>query len=222
MKWLLLFFPLWLFADEMKKDGLFSGRVVTAHEEAGLIRVHVEFENLKYLNKKNIVEFWKNNDTEKRCKARVVGKSNTYMLLKVYKYDYCARQLFIERGAYVKFYSEDLVSNIKTGRELMEILLKKRLGIKGQLEEAKKNLDNYMTKVDTVNKRYEVLIMKLTMEQKKEISYLDEDKNTTFSRYKELETRLDEVEHKLQQYQVSDENLNQDRWSLDSKLYYRK
>lgn len=222
MKWVLLFFPLWLFADEMKKDGLFSGRVVTAHEEAGLIRVHVEFENLKYLNKKNIVEFWKNNDTEKRCKARVVGKSNTYMLLKVYKYDYCARQLFIERGAYVKFYSEDLVSNIKTGRELMEILLKKRLGIKGQLEEAKKNLDNYMTKVDTVNKRYEVLIMKLTMEQKKEISYLDEDKNTTFSRYKELETRLDEVEHKLQQYQVSDENLNQDRWSLDSKLYYRK
>ena len=191
MKWVLLFFPLWLFADEMKKDGLFSGRVVTAHEEAGLIRVHVEFENLKYLNKKNIVEFWKNNDTEKRCKARVVGKSNTYMLLKVYKYDYCARQLFIERGAYVKFYSEDLVSNIKTGRELMEILLKKRLGIKGQLEEAKKNLDNYMTKVDTVNKRYEVLIMKLTMEQKKEISYLDEDKNTTFSRYKELETRLD-------------------------------
>lgn len=222
MKWVLLFLPLWLFADEMKKDGLFSGRVVTAHEEAGLIRVHVEFENLKYLNKKNIVEFWKNNDTEKRCKARVVGKSNTYMLLKVYKYDYCARQLFIERGAYVKFYSEDLVSNIKTGRELMEILLKKRLGIKGQLEEAKKNLDNYMTKVDTVNRRYEVLIIKLQMEQKKEISYLDEDKNTTFSRYKELETRLDEVEHKLQQYQVSDENLNQDRWSLDSKLYYRK
>jgi hypothetical protein len=222
MKWVLVFFPLWLFAAEMKKDGLFSGRVVTVHEEAGLIRVHLEFENLKYLNKKNIVEFWKNNDTEKRCKARIVGKTNAYMLLKVYKYDYCARQLFIERGAYVKFYSEDLVSNIKTGRELMEILLKKRLGIKGQLEEAKKNLDNYMTKVDTVNKRYEVLIMKLQMEQKKEISYLDEDKNTTFSRFKELEARLDEVEHKLQKYQVSDENLNQDRWSLDSKLYYRK
>jgi len=222
MKWILLILPFCLFEKKKKKEGIFSGRVVTTHEDAGLIRVHLEFENLKYLNKKNIVEFWKDNDTHRRCKARVVGKSNTYMLLKVYKYDFCARKLFIERGATVKFYSEDLVANIKTGRELMEILLKKRLGIKGQLEEAKKNLDNYMTKVDAVNKRYEILITKLQMEQKKEISYLDEDKNTTFSRYKELEARLDEVEHKLQRYQVNDENLYQDRWSLDSKLYYRK
>jgi predicted nuclease with TOPRIM domain len=152
----------------------------------------------------------------------VIGKSNTYLLLKVYKYEYCAKELFIERGSYVKFYSEDLVRNIKIGRELIEILLKKRLGIKGQLEGAKKNLDNYITKVDTVNSRYMVLRDKLEQEWKKEISYLEEDKNTTFGRYKELEIRLDEVEHKLQKYQVGDENLNLDRWSLDPRLYYRK
>lgn len=222
MRWIIFLIPFCLSANEMKKDGIFSGRVVSTHAEVGLIRVHVHFENLKYINKKDIVEFWKDLDTDKRCQARVIGKSNEYMLLKVYKYESCARQLFIERGSYVKFYSADLVANIKTGRELMEILLKKRLGIKGQLEEAKKNLDNYMTKVDAVNKRYEVLRIKLEQEWKKEISYLDEDKNTTFSRYKELEARLDEVEHKLQKYQVSDQNLDLDRWSLDSRLYYRK
>lgn len=222
MKWLLAFIPLIIFANEMDKDGIFSGRVVTTHPQAGLIRVYFKFDNLKYINKRDVVEFWKNQDTQNRCQAKVLGKSNDYLLLKVYKYDFCARKLFIERGSYVKFYSEDLLANIKTGRELMEILLKKRLGIKGQLEEAKKNLENYMTKVEAVNKRYEVLRIKLEQEWQKEIAYLDEDKNTTFSRYKELETRLDEVEHKLQRYQVSDQNLDLDRWSLDSQLYYRK
>ena len=222
MKWFLFFLPFCLCAEEMKKDGIFSGRVVTTHAEAGIIRVQVDFPNFKYLNKKDTVEFWKAFDTERRCKARVVGKSNEYMLLKVYKYEFCAKTLFIERGSYVRFYSENLVSNIKTGRELIEVLLKKRLGIKGQMEEAKKGLDNYMAKVDGINKRYEILRVKLEQEWKKEISYLDEDKNTTFSRYKELETRLDEVEHKLEKYQVSDENLYLDRWSLDPKLYYRK
>ena len=222
MKWFLFFLPLCLCAEEMKKDGIFSGRVVTTHAEAGIIRVQVDFPNFKYLNKKDTVEFWKAFDTERRCKARVVGKSNDYMLLKVYKYEFCAKTLFFERGSYVRFYSENLVSNIKTGREMIEVLLKKRLGIKGQMEEAKKGLDNYMAKVDGINKRYEILRIKLEQEWKKEISYLDEDKNTTFSRYKELETRLDEVEHKLEKYQVSDENLYLDRWSLDPKLYYRK
>ncbi|MFI5391909.1 MAG: hypothetical protein ACHQYQ_11160, partial [Bacteriovoracales bacterium] len=89
-------------------------------------------------------------------------------------------------------------------------------------EDAKKSMDNYMGKVDSINKRYEVLRGKLEQEWKKEISYMDEDKNTTFSRYKELEIRLDEVEHKLQKYQVGDQNLNLDRWSLDPRLYYRK
>ena len=222
MRWFLFFLPFCLCAEEMKKDGIFSGRVVTTHAEAGIIRVQVDFPNFKYLNKKDTVEFWKAFDTQRRCKARVVGKSNEYMLLKVYKYEFCAKTLFIERGSYVRFYSENLVSNIKTGRELIEVLLKKRLGIKGQMEEAKKGLDNYMAKVDGINKRYEILRIKLEQEWKKEISYLDEDKNTTFSRYKELETRLDEVEHKLEKYQVSDENLYLDRWSLDPKLYYRK
>ncbi len=222
MKWFFLFFPILLLAEEMDKEGIFSGRVSTTHTQAGLIRVHVEFENLKYLNKKDTVEFWKGLDTQKRCSAKVIGKSNIDILLKVYKYESCAKELFIERGSYVKFYSQDLVNNIKTGRELIEILLKKRLGIRGQMEDAKKNLDNYMAKVDAVNKRYEVLRVKLEQEWKKEISYLDEDKNTSFSRYKELEIRLDEVEHKLQKYQVGDENLNLDRWSLDPRLYYRK
>jgi hypothetical protein len=222
MKWFLLIFPIFLNAAVMEKDGIFSGRVSTTHPEASLIRVHVDFENLKYLNKQNMVEFWKGMDSDKRCKARVIGKSNTYVLLKVFKYEVCEKELFIERGSYVKFYSEDLVKNIKTGRELIEILLKKRLGIRGQLEDAKKNMDNYMGKVDSINKRYEVLRDKLEQEWKKEISYMDEDKNTTFSRYKELEIRLDEVEHKLQKYQVGDQNLNLDRWSLDPRLYYRK
>ena len=40
--------------------------------------------------------------------------------------------------------------------------------------------------------------------------------------YKHSQARLSELEHKLQKYRIEDENLKEDRWSLDPKLYFKK
>ena len=49
-----------------------------------------------------------------------------------------------------------------------------------------------------------------------------EDKTKSYMTYKHTQSRLNELEHKLQQYRVHDENLTEDRWSLDPKLYFKK
>ena len=53
----LLFLAIDLHARELSEDGIFSGRVSKIHPDTGLIRIKVEFENQKYLNKNDSIEF---------------------------------------------------------------------------------------------------------------------------------------------------------------------
>jgi len=219
---LLLFFITSLCQGAIVKEGIFSGRISKNNPDAKLIRVFVEFDNLKYINRKNRIEFWKSDAPSKKCKGYILGKSTQYILVKILKYDICSRKVPLGRGFYLKFYSPDLVDNINTGRDLVKILLKKRLGIKGQLEKAEKNLKGHVEKLEGVNGRYDILRQKLEQEWSNELTYLEEDKANTLRYYKDLEVRLDEVDHKLEIYRISDENLKLDRWSLDPKFYFKK
>lgn len=219
MKYLLIFL---ITLSAHANQGIFSGRISKNNPDAKLIRVFVEFENLKYINRKNKLEFYKSDAPGKKCSGYVLGKSTQYLLIKIPKYNICSNKVPLGRGFYLKFFSEDLIQNIKTGRELVKILLKKRLGIKGQLEKAEKNLKGHVEKLEGVNRRYEILRQKLEREWANELTYLDEDKANTLRYFKELEVRLDEVDHKLEVYRIADENLKLDRWSLDPKFYFKK
>ena len=85
-----------------------------------------------------------------------------------------------------------------------------------------RDLDQHVEKMDAVNKRYEILRQKLEIEWQKELSLLEEDKTEVYMSYKHSQARLSELEHKLQKYRIEDENLKEDRWSLDPKLYFKK
>ena len=223
MKYLLLFlFVIPPSFGGIIKEGIFSGRVSKNNPDAKLIRVFVEFDNLKYINRKNKIEFWKSGAPNTKCRGYILGKSTKYILVKIPKYDICSRKIPLGRGFYLRFYSPDLVKNISTGRDLLKILLKKRLGIRGQLEKAEKNLKGHVEKLEGVNRRYDILRQKLEQEWSNQLTYLEEDKASTLKYFKELEVRLDEVDHKLEIYRIADENLKLDRWSLDPKFYFKK
>lgn len=106
--------------------------------------------------------------------------------------------------------------------ELVEVLLKKRLALRARLNRYQQAVDSHVEKLDAVNKRYEILRQKLELEWQSEISSLEEDKTKRYLQYKHSQARLNELEHKLQLYRVQDENLVEDRWSLDPKLYFKK
>lgn len=207
-------------ANEM--SATFSGRISRMNETAKLIRVKVKFENTKFLGTKDRIEFWNETYPNRKCLGYLEAKSNEYLLLRVPGYDRCIKKVHITTGTYLHLYSQDLEKNLVVAKDLVEILLKKRLALSSMLTRYKKEVESYVEKMEIVNKRYEILRQKMEIEWQKELSAIEEDKTKTYLTYKDTEKKLDELNHKLQQYRIQDENLKEDRWSLDPKLYFKK
>jgi len=200
----------------------FSGRLSKINEEASLMRFKVDFNNQKFLNKRDKVTFWQEGKPTLQCKGYLVAKSNNYLLVKVPSFNFCQKYLALMVGGHVFFQSEDLSKNVEVAKDLMGILIKKRLALTGRLKRHEKELHAHVEKINAINQRYEVLRKKLEAEWRGEISKLEEDQSTVKLNYKSLQSRLDEVDYKMEQYRVEDENLVLDRWSLDPRLYYKK
>ena len=204
------------------QSAVFSARVSKINTKAKLIRLKIDFTNAKYLKKQDRVEFWNESYPEKRCLAYVEARSSEYLLLKVPQYISCVNNVYLTVGSLLMLHSTDLEKSLLVGEELVEILLKKRLALQAKMLRHQRDLDQHVEKMDAVNKRYEILRQKLEIEWQKELSLLEEDKTEVYMSYKHSQARLSELEHKLQKYRIEDENLKEDRWSLDPKLYFKK
>ena len=108
------------------------------------------------------------------------------------------------------------------GRELVKILLKKRVALNSKLLGNQKELDNHIEKVNSVNLRYKVIRDKLEAEWREELALIEEDRLSAFRNYKDLQGRILDIDNKLERYRIEDKNLKEDRWSLDPRLYYSK
>lgn len=222
---LLLLFSTHLGAKEYFNDDdsvVFPGRISKVNQLAKLIRLKIDFENAKFLSKNHRLEFWNPNYPEKKCLSYVEGRTNEYLLIRVQKYEKCKRLIYFTVGSYLHMYSPDLANNLETAKELMTILNKKRTALSARLERYKKNMDGFIEKIDVTNKRYEILRQKLELEWQKEILNLEEDKSKSYALYQKTQAKLHELDYKSQQYRVRDQNMVEDRWSLDPKLYYKK
>ena len=207
---------------EVSENGFFSGRLSKINLDISVVRVKVDFDNVKYINVKDKIEFWDEKNETKKCKSYVIGRTADYILLKISDIKYCERSLYFTTGAYFKFYSEDLLNNVSMGREVVSILIKKRMAVQGQMSLRDKELQAHMDRVAAINARYQTLRDKLEQEWQKEVLALEEDKAFSLRSYKGLERRRDEIDQKMEQYKLKDENLTLDRWSLDSNLYFKK
>jgi chromosome segregation ATPase len=108
------------------------------------------------------------------------------------------------------------------GKELVDILLKKKMAISSKLLRNKKSLDSHIERVNAINLRYKVLRDKLEAEWREELASLEEDRLTSFRNHKDLEGQLLEIDDKLEKYRIEDKNLKEDRWALDPRLYFSK
>lgn len=211
--------------NEKKRDEyatVFSGRISRLNSAAKLARIRTDFTNIKFLNRKDRIEFWNETYPDYRCTALVEGRTNDYLLLRIPQYDTCIKKVHFTTGTYLHMDSPDLEQTTKIARELVDILLKKRLAMNAKMQRHQKELDGYVEKVDAVNKRYEILRQKLEIEWQKELASVEEDKANSFTEFKNAEARVNEIDTKLETYRIDDHNLKLDRWSLDPALYIRK
>jgi hypothetical protein len=209
-------------SKEDENSNIFSGRISRLNSVAKLARIRTDFANIKFLNRKDRVEFWNETYPGQRCIALVEGRTNDYFLIRIPQYETCVRKVHFTSGTYLHFESPDLNQTTKIVKELVEILLKKRLAMTAKKERHQRELDGFVEKVDVVNKRYEILRQKLEIEWQKELAALEEDKARSFTEFKNSEARVNEIDTKLETYRVEDHNLKLDRWSLDPALYIRK
>lgn len=214
--------PLLSSAGDLSETGFFSGRLSRINKDISTVRVKVDFDNVKYLNPKDKIEFWDEKNNTLKCKGYLIARTADYLLVKIPEMPYCEKYLYFTTGAYFKFFSEDLLNNIKMGREVVTILLKKRMAVSGQMELKNREINGNIERVNAINARYKTLRDKLEQEWQKELHSLDEDKTFALRSYKDLERRRDEIDQKLEQYKLKDENLTLDRWSLDTNLYFKK
>lgn len=225
MKFIIVIFSIFIsqlaFA-ELSEDGFFSGRLSRINYKISAARIKVDFENIKYLNPKDKIQFWDDKNKNQKCTGYILGRSASYVLVKVPQIQYCEKFLYFTTGAYFRFFSEDLVNNIKMGKEVVGILIKKRLGVQGQIDTKNKEIIAHVERGNALNARYQLLKEKLEDEWKKELQALETDKLSSLHSLQDLSRRRDEIDQKMELYKVKDENLTIDRWSLDSKLYYKK
>lgn len=200
----------------------FTGRISRLNEKARVARIRTDFGNIKFLNRRDRVEFWNETYPDQKCIGLVEGRTNDYLLLKIPQYDTCIRRVHFTTGSFLHFDSRDLEETVKMAKDLVQILLKKRLAMQAKKERHQRELTGHVEKVDAVNKRFEILRQKLEIEWQKELSSLEEDKARTFTEFKNAEARMNEIDTKLESYRVEDHNLKMDRWSLDPALYIRK
>jgi hypothetical protein len=206
--------------DEL--TNIFSGRISRVNAHARLIRLRTEAGNIKFLNRRDRVEFWNESFPDLRCAAQVEGRTNDYLLLRVPQFEICIRRVHFTTGTYLHLESADLKSSVAMARELVEILQKKRLAMQAKKIRHQRDLDAHIEKVEITNKRYEILRQKLELEWQGELAALEEDKARTFAEFKHAEARVNEIDAKLEAYRVEDHNLKLDRWSLDPALYIKK
>lgn len=222
----LFFYSLAPFAAAINYSGnekvIFSGRISKVNKVAKLLRFKIDFENAKFLSKNDRIEIWNPSFPEKRCLGYLEGRSSSYLLIRLPKYDSCKGSVYFTTGSYMQMYSPNLETSLKTARELVEVLHKKRTAISARKMRFEKTLSGFIEKIDVTNKRYELLRQKLDLEWQKELSNLEEDKTKSYALLKDAEAKLHDIEFKLQQYRVRDQNLIEDRWSLDPKLYIKK
>lgn len=207
---------------EQDETVVFSARISKINGLAKLLRLKINFENAKFLSKNNRIEIWNPTYPKKKCLSYLEGRTNEYLLIRIPKFSQCKATIYFAAGSYLNLYSPDLKNSLETARELQEILNKKRTALAARLLRYKKTMNGYIEKIDVTNKRYEILRQKLELEWQKEISNLEEDKSKSYALYKKTQTKLHELDYKAQQYRVRDQNLIEDRWSLDPKLYYKK
>ena len=186
------------------------------------MRVTSDFENAKYLNVRDRVEFWHESMPSRRCQALVAGKSADYLLFRIEDFEYCQRDVAINWGQYMVFESQDLANNLVMGRELINILIKRHTALKSRQNQAKKELTSHIERVNAVNMRYELLKAQLLQEWREEVAALEEDRTEHLRVYEDINRRIAEIALKLERYHQTDDNMREDRWSLDSQLYYKK
>lgn len=202
-------------AQESITPGTFPGRVSRLNPLASLMRVRLDFSNSKFLRTNDGLEFWNEGMPMVRCQGAIVGKSGEYFLVRVYEWKNCISKVGFSVGSHVYFESKDLEKTLITAREMVKVLLQKRMVLQSQTSNKKNDVTDQSTQLENINARYEAMIERIRSEWNEAIKGLSSAKSTNQVELNSLQAQLDEIDFQLERYRVEDANFKKDRWAID-------
>ena len=120
----------------------------------------------------------------------------------------------IKKGPYVDYSLlkkveavKALKQNLKIAKELIDILLHKKLAVESRMERFKQALNTHPNKVDAIESRYRILQEKLELELAEELAKLEQERLEAYHSYKQSKSKYEDIMYKLEQYKISDDNM---------------
>lgn len=205
-------------AQESIVPGTFTGRISRLNPEASLMRVRLDFVNAKFLRTNDGIEFWNEGMPMIRCQAAIVGKSGEYFLLRVYEWKLCIGKVGFSVGSHVYFESKDLEKTLITAREMVKVLLQKRMLLQGQTTNKDNDVNDQSSQLSNINARYEAMIERIKKEWNDAIKGLSAAKSANEIELNSLKAQLDEIDFQLERYRIEDANIKKDRWAIDPTI----
>lgn len=209
-------------ADEIIYSGSFPGRISKLNPSLSLMRVRMNFSNAKFLRENDSVEFWNEGHPQKKCFGAIAGKSAEYFLIKVTDWNNCVQKVGFSVGAYILFQSSDLEKTLAIARDMVKILLQKRLVLENMLSNKKVKLDDQISQVEAINSNYQAMIERIKNEWNNALKNLQDSKSDSERQVNSYQAQLDDLDFQLEKYRVENENFKKDRWSLDENKYQLK
>lgn len=217
---IILFVLLFCHSLHAKELSKFKARIYSADKESGLVKFRTEFSNSRFIVRGTRLKFTSSPGAPYQCEGIVIGRSRHHFLMKVYEIGRCSISQSLTPGISASFTCLDLERNIEATKELVVILNKKKVALRGQMESTKRKLDSFVERNNAVNARYSALRAKLEGEQSRALAALENERLMELQKYKNFASRLDEIDFKLEKYRIEDTNKPVERWSLDPNFKY--
>ena len=136
----ILFVLLFCHSLHAKNLSKFKARIYSADKESGLVKFRTEFSNSRFIVRGTRLKFTSSPGAPYQCEGIVIGRSRHHFLMKVYEIDRCSISQSLTPGISASFTCLDLERNIEATKELVVILNKKKVALRGQMESTKRKL----------------------------------------------------------------------------------
>lgn len=202
-------------SQEAITPGTFPGRISRLNPQSSLMRVRLDFSNAKFLRTNDGLEFWNEGMPKVRCQGSIVGKSGEYFLVKVLEWKLCITKVGFSVGSFVLFESKDLEKTLGTAREMVNILIQKRMILQSLTSTKENDVNDQSSQLENINTKYEAMIERIKNEWNEAIKGLTSEKFANQLELNSLKAQLDEIDFQLERYRIEDANFIKDRWAID-------
>jgi hypothetical protein len=204
------------------EPGVFSGRLFKINEVGNFVSFVVDFQNMKFLNKQDRVQMWRQENPQVSCSGVLISKTSEVILLKLNDVQDCQKKIGLATGAYYRMNSFEFESRLDEVEDIYKILIDKEFALRSLILRNESDLSKFESRMKAVNERYKMLESKLKAEWKNDIRLIEEERGQLQKKIVDYQISRNDVLFKMEKYKKGDNNLKEDRSALDSRYFFTK